>query len=232
MSRDWLAAYCGILGKPKYRRLTIPARAGLFHVWLLAGQQTPEATWPDRDALADALDLDGYPVDVLDELVTRHWLDVDEAGRVVVHDWDDWQLAASRAARAEYERDRKRAWRRNRRDEDADPAPLSPAPLSPDSDRTDTQQDKTGQVSPIVPDTSGTPTGRTPSKRLDEPSRGRTNGRGKGALTRVGSIAAGLVPTSGPCRICGGDLTDKEPCKVGPGWIEHAEHPAEWATVA
>jgi hypothetical protein len=230
MSRDWLAAYCGILGKPKYRRLTIPARAGLFHVWLLAGGQTPEATWPNRDELADALDLDGYPLDVLDELITRSWLDVDATGRIVVHDWDDWQLAASRAVRREYEADRKREWRRRNRVEQDDVPPLSPAPLSPDSDRTGTQQDKTEQVSPIVRDTSGTRTGRAPYKRPDEPSRGRTNGRARGSLTRVGTIAGGMVPTSGPCRICGGDLTDKEPCKVGPGWIEHAEHPKEWAS--
>lgn len=233
MSRDWLAAYCGILGKPKYRRLTIPARAGLFHVWLLAGGQMPEATWPSRDELADALDLDGYPVDVLDELITRQWLDVDETGRIVVHDWDDWQLAASRSARAEYERDRKRAWRRSTRPDPADELnPLPPAPLSPDSDKTGTQQDKTRQVSPSVRDLSGTPKGRTPSKGPDEPSKERTNGRGKSSLTRVGSIAAGMVPTSGPCRICGGNLTDKDPCKVGPGWIEHSEHPAEWAAAS
>lgn len=170
MSRDWLAAYCRILGQPKYRRLSIPARAGLFHVWLLAGAQTPEATWPSRDALADALDLDGYPLDVLDDLIARQWLDVDGTGRVVVHDWDDWQLAATRAARIEYERDRKRDWRRRNRVDAA--APPSPAPLSPD--KTETPQHTTTQVSPIVRDTSGTESGPdlpepAPSDPFDAP---------------------------------------------------------------
>jgi hypothetical protein len=71
MSRDWLAAYTGILGRAKYRRLSIPAGAALFHIWLLAGGQAPEATWRSREDLADSLDLDGYPADVIDELLLR-----------------------------------------------------------------------------------------------------------------------------------------------------------------
>ena len=51
MSRDWIAAYTTTLRKPKYRRLTISARAALLHVWLLAGGQDPEATWRDRAEL-------------------------------------------------------------------------------------------------------------------------------------------------------------------------------------
>jgi len=38
------------------------------------------------------------------------------------------------------------------------------------------------------------------------------------------------VPTEGDCRVCGGHATDKEAVRVGPGWIEHDEHPAAWAT--
>src|SRR5690348_2489346 len=114
MSRDWLAVYVAVLGKAKYRRLSIPARAALLHVWMLAGGQAPEATWRDRGELADVLDLDGYSIEVIDELLARGWLDVDVDGRILVHDWDDHQFAASEAARQAYERDRKRDWRRLR----------------------------------------------------------------------------------------------------------------------
>ena len=126
MSRDWLAVYTGILGRPKYRRLSIPARAALFHVWLLAGAQAPEATWANREELADVLELDGYPADVIDELLLRRWLDEDPGGRILVHDWDHWQLAAAQAIQRAYEADRKGKWRRAR----TEAAPLSPAPLS------------------------------------------------------------------------------------------------------
>ena len=61
MSRDWLAAYTGVLSRPKYRRLSIPARAALFHIWLLADAQTPEATWPSREDLADSLSSTATP---------------------------------------------------------------------------------------------------------------------------------------------------------------------------
>lgn len=37
---------------------------------------------------------------------------------------------------------------------------------------------------------------------------------------------------SGECRICGGWTSDKELVRVGPGWIEHAEHPDDYAVTA
>lgn len=143
MSRDWLAIYGAMLGKPKYRRLSIPGRAALFHVWLLAGRQDPEATWTNRDELADVLDLDGFPPDVLEELVARRWLDVDPAGRVLVHDWDEHQLAATKAIGRAYEADRLRAWRR-RKSGDGDGF-LSPDPSLSVQDKTGTQHHKTEQ---------------------------------------------------------------------------------------
>ena len=36
-------------------------------------------------------------------------------------------------------------------------------------------------------------------------------------------------PTDGECRVWGAFLTDKDLCRVGPGWIEHAEHPEDVA---
>jgi hypothetical protein len=170
MSRDWIAAYTTTLRKPKYRRLTISARAALLHVWLLAGGQDPEATWRDRAELEEVLELDGWtdPCEVVDELIQHRWLEVDADDRVLVHDWDEHQLAASKAAQVAYERDRKSEWRRRKRVEPA--GPLSPAPLSP------TEQDKTRHRSPNVPDTSGTNPGPrrdmsgtddTPAVRVD-----------------------------------------------------------------
>lgn len=46
----------------------------------------------------------------------------------------------------------------------------------------------------------------------------------------IGAVLNRIVPTEGPCQVCGGHVTDKEPCLVGPGWIAHAEHPKEWAS--
>jgi hypothetical protein len=161
MSRDWLAVYVGILQRPKYRRLSIEARAALFHVWCLAGGQSPEATWSTLDDLTEQVELDGWTTNataVLAELIERRWLDVDVDGRVLVHDWDDHQLAATNAARRAYERDRKRDWRR------AKPEPLSPAPLSPDTTGSSQGQHTTTQVSPNVRDTSGTDGDERPHK--------------------------------------------------------------------
>lgn len=155
MSRDWIAAYVSTLGRPKYRRLTLPARAALFHVWLLAGGQDPEATWPSMADLVDVLELDGYPAPVVSELVEREWLDIDDRGRILVHDWDQHQLAATNAARRAYERDRKADWRRAK--PGTEPVdPLLPAPSSPDITGSTQLHDNTTQVSPNVRDTSGT----------------------------------------------------------------------------
>ena len=42
-----------------------------------------------------------------------------------------------------------------------------------------------------------------------------------------------IVPTEGPCRICGGHVRDSETgVRVGPGWIEHPEHPDDWTAVS
>ena len=80
MSREWHAVYDGMIGRPKYRRLSLEARAALSHIWCLAGGQTPEATWPTVDEFLEILELDGYPRGVFDELVGRTWLEVDTDG--------------------------------------------------------------------------------------------------------------------------------------------------------
>lgn len=68
-----------------------------------------------------------------------------------------------------------------------------------------------GDLDPSVPSVPSVPTVRPSSVR-----------EGKTTTTTM----AGIVPSEGPCRDCGGYLTDKEDSRVGPGWIEHAEHPA------
>ena len=184
--RDWLAIYTRMLGKPKYRRLSIAARAALFHTWLLAGSQTPEATWSSRAHLEEILELDGYPTDVVAELVARGWLDENDR-RIVVHDWDDHQLAATRDARLEYERDRKREWRR-RRDS-----------LPPDPSLSDTTPQHTSpQVSQSVPDTS-----RTPKPETEPPTRRRHVNNG--ARPRLSEDERTTCPE------CGDAVLDSDP---------------------
>jgi hypothetical protein len=208
MSRDWCAIYSAMLGKPKYRRLSVPARAALFHVWLLSGGQTPEATWTNRDELAEVLELDGFPPDVLEELVTRHWLDVDPAGRLLVHDWDDHQLAATVAARQAYERDRKQDWRRRHRVDDA-PLPPDPSLPVPDITLQGTQQDRTVQESRPVPERPGH------VRDTHDPKAGRTNGRDP--LT---------------CPPCGDLLEDTDPnvARDRHGQLWHRECPTAQAS--
>jgi hypothetical protein len=205
MSREWYAVYVGMIGRPKYRRLSLEARAALFHVWCLAGGQTPEATWRSVEEFLEVLELDGYPAAVFDELVDRMWLDVDTDGRVLVHDWDQHQLAATNSARRIYERDRKREWRRSKPGGEANPPP--PAPPSPDITGATQAQDTTTQESPNVPDASrGVPGVRSV----------RVNGRSN-------------VPTEGECDVCGGQVRDTDyGAKVGPGWIAHGEHPDDY----
>jgi hypothetical protein len=113
MSRDWHAVYAAVLDAPKYRLLSIEAKAALAHVWMLAGRRSPEASWPSITALAEILELDGFPPRVVEELRDRRWLDCDE-GRVFVHDWDEHQMAASAAIRKTYEAARKAEWRRGK----------------------------------------------------------------------------------------------------------------------
>ncbi len=207
MTREWHAVYDGVIRRPKYRRLSLEARATLFHVWCLAGGQTPEATWPTVDEFLEILELDGYPRAAFDELVERVWLEIDADGRVLVHDWDQHQLAATSAAQRIYERDRKREWRRSKTAGDS--RPLPPAPPSPDITGSTQGQDITTQKSPDVRDGSG---------HVPDAEPVRLNGRPK-------------VPTEGECRTCGGQVTDTDPgVRVGPGFLEHAEHPVEWAS--
>ena len=109
--RDWFVVQCRLIRLPKFRRLSDAAQLALVYVWALAADETPEATWESRPALAEALELHGRDPVTLDELTSRGWLDTLENGRVAVHDWDDHQYAASREIKNAWEADRLRTWR-------------------------------------------------------------------------------------------------------------------------
>ena len=104
--------------EPQVPTHDVGGRGGLLHVWLLATTTTPEATFASVVYLGDVLELDGLDRGLADRLVTMGWLDVDASGRVLVHDWDDHQYAASKAIVQAWERDRLRGWRRRRREAD------------------------------------------------------------------------------------------------------------------
>jgi len=114
MTRQWLALYTAMLTKPRYRRLSPMGRGGLLHVLVLAGYQSPEATWDDPAEFRDALRLEGFPDGVADELIGLGWLE-EEQGALVLRDWDKHQVAASESIRREWEARRKREWRRKAR---------------------------------------------------------------------------------------------------------------------
>jgi hypothetical protein len=141
MSREYFCGFTAILNKPKYRRLSPAGRGALLHLWALAGAQDPEATWNSRDDLLDAFELEGFEAGSVDELIALRWIDIEPDGTLAVHDWDDWQLAASLAIQRSWEASRKRKWRRRKS------PPLPPAPLSPEKIR--------GEERRTVPDTSG-----------------------------------------------------------------------------
>ena len=149
---QWFAVYCVIVAKPKYRRLSPSGKGALLQMWALAAMQTPEAAWRSRGELLDALELDGFTDEDLESLIRLGWLDIEPDGTALVHDWDQWQIAASDAARRLWEASRKRSWRRQRRASSAPP----PAPSSPQL--LITGEDKTGvPIRPVhVPDVSGT----------------------------------------------------------------------------
>lgn len=125
MSRDWLALYGAMIAKPKYRRLSPIGRGALLHTFLLAGFQSPEATWRDPNELRESLFLDGFPEGALDELVSLGWLE-HEDGALIVHDWDQHQFAATSSIGHQWEAMRRREWRKKKRPPSPSPAPLTP----------------------------------------------------------------------------------------------------------
>lgn len=159
MSRAWHAVYAATLGKPKYRRLTVGGKAALAHVWMLAGAQSPEATWR-RDELTEILELDGFDAAVVDELVKLRWLDVAEDGQIEVHDWVDHQLAASGEVRATYERERKQLWRRSKSGDKSGTRPGQRNPPAPPT--TETVHNRAPGHVPDSDDEGASPAGAPP----------------------------------------------------------------------
>ena len=146
MTREWSAVYAAMLTKPRYRRLSPMGRGGLLHVILLAGFQSPEATWTEPDELRDALRLDGFADGVADELIGLDWLVVEDDGALVIRDWDKHQLAASAAIGRAWEARSKREWRRKRT-----PSPTPPTPTEQDKTKQDRNQDTSSNVPTLTP---------------------------------------------------------------------------------
>jgi hypothetical protein len=129
MSREWLAVYTAMATKPKYRRLSPMGRGGLLHVLMLAGFQSPEATWDDADELRESLLLEAFPPGIYEELLGLGWLETLDEGGVAVRDWDEHQQAVTSEIRRTWEAARKREWRKKkRRRADASPSPTPPTP--------------------------------------------------------------------------------------------------------
>jgi hypothetical protein len=125
MSREYSAIHHGALSKPKFRKLSPRGRGALLTIWLLAGLCRPVvAIWRSRAELLEALELDGFDDNDLIEVEGLRWLDPLPDGPVCVHDWSDWQRAASKDGWLDYEAARKRATYQPI-------VPLSPARLSP-----------------------------------------------------------------------------------------------------
>jgi hypothetical protein len=193
---------------PKFRVLArrhpeLLAAGGWVYVGLLAtswreGQRlTLEEGWP---AL---LPFDPAIVDALRE---AHL--VDDELRIPEHAWSEWYLVAS--TRRQLGRDRQHRADVNRgrvRPDELDEVDV-PSPGPPSSSVS------TGSAQAVQESQAGPASDLAPVHRW-------TNGgpNGTGTTTKV--------PSEGHCRDCGGWLTDQEACRVGPGFIEHAEHPQQ-----
>jgi hypothetical protein len=129
MRREWFSGHTGMVLRPKYRRLSPAGKGALLHLWNLASYQSPEATWNSRDELLDAFELEGFDAGNVDELIALHWLDIEQDGTLAVHDWDQWQMAASVDIRNAWQAAYMREWRHSKK------PPLSLESLTPDSNR-------------------------------------------------------------------------------------------------
>jgi hypothetical protein len=187
MTRNYLAVHAAMTRRAKFRRLSIPARAALFTVWSDALTRTPEAIWPNRAELLDALDVDGYGPDVLAELEAAGWIDNLPDGRPAVHDWDEWQLAYDQQATRTYEAARKRDWRHR------SPRAGQPSPPAPPLPREGKGIEGKVRESPNVPDGPGHV--RDTESR---PMRERTTERKPTDLRPLGEILAAMAPTFTP----------------------------------
>ncbi len=115
MSRDYFAVFTRLFRDPKYRKLTDSQRVTLFTLWGIAGDESPEATWQDREWLGRLLQLHERPPDDVAVLIEAGWLDRLEDGAIAVHDWDEWQMAGSERIKKDWEAARVREWRRSKK---------------------------------------------------------------------------------------------------------------------
>ena len=112
--RPWfiiaLARFTAAEGR-RFRRLTDAAQLTLIYVYAAACLESPEATWPDEDALADALVMLGRKRDTLPPIIAdlkkAGYLERDDDdGAVLLPEWDAEQFAASHLICRALENDR------------------------------------------------------------------------------------------------------------------------------
>jgi hypothetical protein len=125
----------------RWRQLTDPAKLLLFYAHAAACMESPEATWPSRDALVDVLQMMGRKRGEIDapltELQDAGYLSVRDDGSVELPEWDAEQYAASREIRLAYEADRARKgrgdgrWRKTGRQPNPDATISSTPPPLP-----------------------------------------------------------------------------------------------------
>ena len=148
---------------------------------------------------------------------------LDAEGKVPLPVWERWFRPAWDR------RERKRAGGRegNRRRWHADRSPVD------DLSHTDSDTDSHPE-SPSVPSHPSVPSGPNspshPTARPESDGAARVGNAPRNGRTN-GAKSAGIVPSEGPCRVCGGYLIDTEG-RVGPGWIEHTAHPPQWTASA
>lgn len=87
-----------VVNHPKTRKLKRLLRLPLFHIlglleglWQLTAEYATDGGIGrmDNDEIADWLEYDGDPQELIDAFIEAKWLDHDEAARLVVHDWID-----------------------------------------------------------------------------------------------------------------------------------------------
>ena len=147
MSRQYFAVFTQMFRDPKYRKLTDSQRVTLLTLWGIAGDETPEATWRDREWLGRLLQLHERPADDVAALLEAGWLDRLDDGGTAVHGWDEWQMAGSKKVHDEWEAARKREWRRTQ----------SKKSSRPDESESETRQDESESESERSPDAVRTP---------------------------------------------------------------------------
>ena len=159
---------------------------------------------------------------------------IDDEGRIVDHAWSAWYGPAYTRRQERIEAGRRGGRKRaaNAGQTLSNPGPAQ-AELEASLSDAEVTPNQTGrQAGPSVPSVPTEPSepSRAPARDDDAGSNGTTtNGRAKADLASVGAIisAGSFRPKGRAVSVAAASPTGIH--VVGPGWIEHSEHPAEWA---